>query len=134
MRKSAFSIASVLGVLAILLLAVCAFAGGDWHKEGFAAPAGEVYLVAKKVVSEHYRLESSDDKNLILRFHIGTTAWSWGYNVNLTVEPTGAHTSQVTAAIEKSGGPVFSWGSGKKEVRKLWHWMHEELYRRSRKQ
>jgi hypothetical protein len=134
MRTSLFSVRVAAGVFVGLAFAVCSFAESDWQREGFTAPAEDVYRIAKKVVSEHYRLESSDDKNLTLRFHIGTTAWSWGYNVNLTVESTGAGTSQASVAIEKSGGPVFSWGSGKKEIRKVWHWMHEELYQRSRKQ
>ncbi|PYV10681.1 MAG: hypothetical protein DMG23_06860, partial [Acidobacteria bacterium] len=62
------------------------------------------------------------------RFHIGTTAWSWGYNVGLTVEPAGDKTSEGRVAIEKTGGAVFSWGSGKKEINKLWGWIEEEIY------
>ncbi len=110
------------------------FGDEDWTRHGFTAPAQEVYQAAKKVVSLHYELKSSDDRAKTLRFHIGTTAWSWGYNVGLSVESTGQGTSEARVAIEKSGGPVFSWGSGKKEIRKMWGWISEELGKAAREE
>lgn len=116
-----------VAVLSVLIPPLSA--GGNWREHGFTAPADEVYLAAKKVVNEHYGLKTTDDKNRTLRFHIGTTAWSWGYNVGLTIEPTGEKTSQALVAIEKTGGPVFSWGSAKKEIKNLWGWIDEDLYK-----
>ncbi len=104
----------------------------DWKRQGFNAPAGEVYQAAKRVIAEHHDLKSSDDSHRTLRFHIGTTAWSWGYSINLTVDPTGEKTSEAWVAIERSGGPVFSWGSGKKEVKKIWKWMQDEIYKNAK--
>jgi hypothetical protein len=118
--------------IALSLAAGWLFANGDWRREGFTSPADQVYRSAKKVISEHYRLESSDEQGRTLRFHIGTTAWSWGYNVNLTVESKGPDISEAWVAIEKSGGPTFSWGSGKKESGKIWRWIHDDLYTKTR--
>ncbi|MBZ5513903.1 MAG: hypothetical protein LAN62_03480 [Acidobacteriia bacterium] len=115
--------------LVILLLTPFLFGKDDWRREGFTVPASQVYQAAKRVISQHHELKASDDERMILRFHVGTTAWSWGYNISMTVEATGERTSEAWVAIEKSGGPVFSWGSGSKEVKKIWGWIHEELYR-----
>lgn len=71
--------------------------------------------------------ESKDADNRTVRFHIGTTAWSWGYHMGLRVEPQPNGTSVAKVAIEKSGGPALSWGSGKKEVRKISEWIEEDL-------
>jgi hypothetical protein len=53
-------------------------------------------------------------------FHVGMTAWSWGYNMLLTVDAIDSTHAKVVIAVQsKSGGDAFSWGSGKKEVRKI---------------
>jgi hypothetical protein len=52
-------------------------------------------------------------------FHVGTTAWSWGYNMTLTATPIENHEVRVVVGISRSGGKALSWGSGKKEVRKI---------------
>jgi hypothetical protein len=60
-------------------------------------------------------------------FHVGTTAWSWGYNMRLYVTDVDAEHSQVEIGILKSGGKALSWGSGKKEVRKILAGLDAEL-------
>jgi hypothetical protein len=80
-----------------------------------------------KVIALHHEIKSKDPENRVVRFHVGTTAWSWGYNIGLSVEPQSNDTSLVKVAIEKSGGPVYSWGSGKKEVLKIFRWMEDDL-------
>src|SRR2546427_514814 len=121
-------------------LAVCALGSGsvlvaadDWTRVGFTASAAEVYRAAKTVIQQHYELKSVDDERRIIRFHIGTTAWSWGYNVSLTDDPTGKDACEAWVALEKSGGPVFSWGRGKKEVKNIWVWIHDELYKTAKR-
>jgi hypothetical protein len=49
--------------------------------------------------------------------------------MGLVVEPGPNGTSTASVAIEKSGGPALSWGSGKKEVRKIFRWIDDELSR-----
>jgi hypothetical protein len=79
------------------------------------------------VIALHHEIKSKDSESRVVRFHIGTTAWSWGYNVGLSVEPQSNGTSLVKVGIEKSGGPAFSWGSGKKEILKIFRWMEDDL-------
>ncbi len=99
----------------------------DWTSKRFASPPDEVYKSAVKVIALHHEITSKDPEIRVVRFHIGTTAWSWGYNVGLSVEPQSNGTSLVKVGVEKSGGPVFSWGSGKKEILKIFRWMEEDL-------
>lgn len=111
------------GISALSLVA----AAQDWRTKQFASPADDVYKSAVRVVGLHHEIMSKDPENRIVRFHIGTTSWSWGYNMGLLVEPQPNGTSLVKVAIEKSGGPAFSWGSGKKEILKIFRWMGEDL-------
>jgi hypothetical protein len=99
----------------------------DWTSKQFASRPDDVYKSAVKVIALHHEIKSKDPDLRIIRFHIGTTAWSWGYNVGLSVEPQPNGTSIVKAGIEKSGGPAFSWGSGKKEILKIYRWMEDDL-------
>lgn len=99
----------------------------DWKTKRFASPPDDVYKSAVKVIALHHEIKSKDPENRVVRFHVGTTAWSWGYNVGLSVEPQSNGTSLVKVAIEKSGGPAFSWGSGKKEVSKIFRWMEDDV-------
>jgi hypothetical protein len=112
--------------LAVSILSTAASAQ-DWSTKRFALPPDEVYKSAVKVIGLHHEIKSKDPENRVVRFHVGTTAWSWGYNMGLSVEPQSNGTSVVKIAIEKSGGPVFSWGSGKKEVSKILRWIEEDL-------
>lgn len=79
------------------------------------------------MIALHHEILSKDAEIRVVRFHIGTTAWSWGYNVGLSVEPQSNGTSLVKVGIEKSGGPAFSWGSVKKEILKIFGWMEDDL-------
>ncbi len=122
----------ILFVLVLWVVTVHSAAAQDWKKKSFSAPADEVFRAAEKVVLQHHRVDFKDSDKRIIRFHVGTTAWSWGYNMSLAVEAADNGTSTVRVEIEKSGGPVFSWGSGKKEVRKIFQWMEEELAKKGR--
>jgi hypothetical protein len=112
-----------LGVATLSLVA----SAQDWRRKQFVAPANDVYKSAVRVIALHHEIESKDPENRVVRFHVGTTAWSWGYNVGLRVDPQPNGTSLVKVAIEKSGGPVFSWGSGQKEILKIFRWMEDDL-------
>jgi carbon monoxide dehydrogenase subunit G len=114
-------------VFFIILLASALPGAEDWTQQTFQAPADEVYAAAKKVIRQHHEIKSTDDTARTVRFHVGMTAWSWGYNVDLNVEPTGERTSVARATVARSGGKTFSWGSGQKEVKKIWRWMTDEL-------
>ena len=116
----------------VLAMAVVTFSSllltaQDWTSKRFASPPDEVYKSAVKVIALHHEIKSKDPESRIVRFHIGTTAWSWGYNVGLSVEPQSNGTSLAKVGVEKSGGPAFSWGSGKKEILKIFRWIEDDL-------
>jgi hypothetical protein len=120
-------------LLAISLLAVSFLCAAqttpeapDWAKHLYKAPPEAVFAAAKSAIAAHYEIKSTYDKERILRFHVGTTAWSWGYTMTLSVIPQ-AESSLATIAIERSGGPALSWGSGKKEAGKVFGWIAAKL-------
>jgi hypothetical protein len=58
----------------------------DWSKRTFSAPPGEVFAAAlKSIAAQHHEVKSKDEASREVSFHVGTTAWSWGYNMVLTV-------------------------------------------------
>jgi hypothetical protein len=117
---------SALLALGITTLSLAASAQ-DWRTRQFASSPDDVYKSAVRVIGLHHEIESKDPENRVVRFHVGTTAWSWGYNIGLVVEPQPNRTSLARVAIEKSGGPALSWGSGKKEVLKIFRWIGDDL-------
>jgi hypothetical protein len=64
-------------------------------------------------------------------FHVGMTAWSWGYNMVLKVAPTADNGSDVSVETARSGGKAVSWGSGKKEVGKIFDGIQHNLAKES---
>lgn len=62
-----------------------------------------------------------------MEFRVGTTAWSWGCNMRLTVTAIDDAHSQVVIGISRSGGKAMSWGSGKKEVSKIFAGIDNQL-------
>jgi hypothetical protein len=122
-------------VSAILLLAFVSWGqehsaapAPDWSKRAFSAPPGEVFAAAlKSIAAQHHEIKSKDETNKVIGFHVGTTAWSWGYNMVLRVESVEKNASNVSIEIARSGGKTVSWGSGKKEVLKIFDGIEKEL-------
>jgi hypothetical protein len=100
----------------------------DWAQHQFDAPADKVFAAALKSIEEQkHEIKKKDEAAHTIEFHVGTTAWSWGYNMVLTITPVDAGHTKVVTGIKKSGGDVFSWGSGKKEVGKIYKGMDAAL-------
>jgi len=101
----------------------------DWAKREYEAPATQVFAAALRCIQQQkHEVKSKDDHRMQVTFHVGTTAWSWGYNMMLMVDAIDAsHSKVVVAVLSKSGGSAFSWGSGKKEVRKILAGIDAEL-------
>jgi len=49
-----------------------------------------------------------DELNHVVTFHVGVTAWSWGYNMILKVTPGANETSDVAVEVARSGGKTVS--------------------------
>jgi hypothetical protein len=112
-------------------LAVCQTAP-DWSKRTFAAPPDQVFAAALNSISaQHHEINSKDPASGTVTFHVGMTAWSWGYNMILKVAPAADNGSDVSVEIARSGGKAVSWGSGKKEVVKIFNGIQSELARKS---
>jgi hypothetical protein len=100
----------------------------DWAKRDYAAPADQVIAAALLSIQEqHHEVKSKDDGTRTVNFHVGTTAWSWGYNMRLTVTPIDEAHARAIVGISRSGGKTVSWGSGSKEVRKVLAGVDAEL-------
>lgn len=100
----------------------------DWSKRTFSAPGDRVFAAAlKSIAAQHHEVKSKDEVNREVSFHVGVTAWSWGYNMILKVASAENNTSSVSVEIQRSGGKAVSWGSGKKEVQKIFNGIEKEL-------
>ena len=99
----------------------------DWAKRDYAAPAEQVYKAAlTSILMQHHQVKGETGKN-ILTFHVGMTAWSWGYDMELTVTPIDDGHARVVVGVSRQGGKTFSWGSGQKEVKKILDGIDREL-------
>jgi hypothetical protein len=112
---------------AVLSAGVLAEEPPEWAKRDYAAPADQVYAAAlTSIVMQHHQVKGETGKNT-LTFHVGVTAWSWGYDMELTVTPIDDSHTRVVVGVSRSGGKTFSWGSGQKEVRKILDGIEKEL-------
>jgi hypothetical protein len=105
-----------------LLLSICVQAAErpEWATRTFTGSAADVFLAARASVLEQRHTITGDDVAAgTLHFHVGTSAWSWGYSMVLKVEEMKPGESSVSIDIDRSGGKAVSWGSGSKEVRKI---------------
>jgi hypothetical protein len=100
----------------------------DWSKRTFSAPPAEVFAAAlKSIAAQRHEVKSKDEANKVVSFHVGTTAWSWGYNMIMKVVSGENNASNVSIEIARSGGKTVSWGSGRKEVLKILEGIEKEL-------
>ena len=121
-----------IAVLALLFLLPIGFALAeeppDWSRHEFAAPIDATFAAAlKSVQQQRHDVKDIDEKTHTIDFHIGTTAWSWGYDMKLTVTAIDETHCRVAIEISRSGGKALSWGSGKKEVRKIYDGIDRHL-------
>jgi hypothetical protein len=123
------SLSTSTGLAVLLLVTACvAQETPDWAKREYDAPANQVYVAALKSIQvQKHDVQAKSQQTYTVDFHVGTTAWSWGYNMRLVVTPVAENHSTVTIGVLRSGGKVFSWGSGKKEVRKIFAGIEAEL-------
>jgi hypothetical protein len=118
------TIVLLLGAVAAVAQQSAPAAPPDWAQREFNAPADKVYAAALQSVKDQlHTIKKEDPAAHTVEFHIGVTAWSWGYNMVLTITPIDDNHVKVLTAIKRSGGEAMSWGSGKKEVKKIYEGM-----------
>jgi hypothetical protein len=125
MQRAVFSVLCLLFASTITLRAQ---ETPEWSQRDFAASAADVYAAAiKSIQQQRHEIKSTDDVHHSVDFHVGTTAWSWGYNMTLTITSIDDAHSPVVIGISRSGGKAVSWGSGKKEVQKIFTGIDKQL-------
>jgi hypothetical protein len=115
-------------VVVLLVAFVAAEQPPDWAIGVYPGPVDRVFAAALLSIQEqHHEVKSRDDAAHTVDFHVGVTSWSWGYNMRLTATPVSDGKVQVVVGVTRSGTKAVSWGSGKKEVRKILAGIDAEL-------
>jgi hypothetical protein len=115
-------ISILLSLMSFLLLTgiVIGQEAPDWAQRNYSASVDQVFAAALTSIQEqHHDVKAKDDLHHSVDFHVGTTAWSWGYNMTLTATPIENTQVRVVVGVSRSGGKAVSWGSGEKEVQKI---------------
>jgi hypothetical protein len=115
-------ISILLSVVAFLLLAgiVIGQEIPDWARRDYPGSVDQVFAAALTSIQEqHHEVKSKDDMRHSVDFNVGTTAWSWGYNMTLTATLIENTQVRVLSWESPAGGEAVSWGSGKKEVQEI---------------
>jgi hypothetical protein len=61
----------------------------EWARRDYSAPIEQVFAAALLSLQvQHHEVQANDATNHTVDFHVGTTAWSWGYNMRLTGTPS----------------------------------------------
>ncbi|MGH9860325.1 MAG: hypothetical protein ACRD5F_09915 [Candidatus Acidiferrales bacterium] len=115
-----------------LLLVSLPAAADDWKVRNFNATADQCYRAAERALAKRHEVTFKDARLRVIRYTVGVTSLSWGYRMALHVEPAedssgNASACRATHTVEVKGGPLLSWGRGKKEVRQTYARMEEEL-------
>ncbi|SRR6266481_3485055 len=82
----AYLLAVTLALALATWVAPAATAQDEWKTATFAAPLDSVYHAAEIAIAKRHEIKSKDPDLHIIRFHVGTTSWSWGYNMSIAIE------------------------------------------------
>lgn len=120
-----------IGAMTLLAVSLPA-AADDWKVRNFNATAEQCYRAAERALAKRHEVTFKDARLRVIRYTVGVTSLSWGYRMALHIEPAedgsgNASACRATHTVEVKGGPLLSWGRGKKEVRQTYARMEEEL-------
>lgn len=125
---SRFWTTRVCATLLFALLTAVPAAADDWKLRKFNGTADQCYQAAERAITNHHEVTFKDGKLRVIRYKVGVTALSWGYRMAVSIAPSMDGTGCVaTHEVEVKGGPILSWGRGKKEVQEVYARMEEEL-------
>jgi hypothetical protein len=118
----------LLALSCALLSATPAAADDSWKLRKFNATADQCYEAAERALTNRYEITFRDRKLRVIRYKVGVTALSWGYRMALNIAPSMDGAGCIaTHEVQVKGGPLLSWGRGKKEVQQVYARMEEEL-------
>lgn len=90
----------------------------------------EVFQAALKTARERHVVTFTDEKNLMFTFQTGTSAFSYGFVANASVDPEGANQAKLTINVQhKNDGKnaSFSFNAGDRMADKFFEQVGEEL-------
>jgi hypothetical protein len=130
-------ILSFLKLAATATLAVMFFSTGLYAKPKeklFNNTAQEVFQAALRTARERHVVTYVDEKNLMVTFETGTSAFSYGFNANASVEQTADGKSKMIINVQKKNtgqNAGLSFGAGDRMAEKFFQQVEEELARQS---
>jgi len=94
----------------------------------------EVFQAALRTARERHVITYVDEKNLMLTFETGTSAFSYGFNANASVEQMEDGKSKLILNVQKKNAgknASISFGAGDRMADKFFQQVEEELARES---
>ena len=104
-------------------------------KKTFNNSASEVFQAALRTARERYVVSYVDEKNLMLTFETGVSAFSYGFNANASVEPEAENRASLLINVQKKNvGKTFTIaaGAGGRMADDFFKQVEEELARHSK--
>src|SRR4051812_5352669 len=101
----------------------------------FNNSAQEVFQAALRTARERHVVTYVDEKNLMLTFETGTSALSYGFNANASVEQQSDGKSKLIVNVQKKNAgknASLAWGAGDRMADKFFDQVEEELARASK--
>lgn len=94
----------------------------------------QVFDAALRTARERHVVTFTDEKNLMFTFQTGTSAFSYGFIANASVEPDGDKTKLIINVQHKNDGKnaSFSFNAGDRMADKFFEQVGEELSRTSK--
>jgi hypothetical protein len=116
-------------LLALLFIASGSAIGDDnsWTKQTFHASPDAVFSAARIAISKHHDITDIDLEHRTIYFRVGYSLFEWRYSMIASVESSGGESTVLTIIVDKSKRPSFSWGTGKREIRRIFKWTDHEL-------
>jgi len=134
-RKKMDSNGEKLKRTASAVLAVVLFCTGLFAKpkeKVFNNTAQDVFQAALRTARERHVVTYVDEKNLMLTFETDTSAFSYGFNANASVEQEADGKSKLILNVQKKNtgqNAGTSWGAGDRMADKFFQQVEEELAR-----
>ena len=123
--------------IVIALLAALSFSTSMFAKpkeKVYNNTAQEVFQAALRTARERHVVTFVDEKNLMLTFETGTSAFSYGFNANASVEQLEDGKSKLIVNVQKKNvgkDASLSFGAGDRMADKFFQQVGEELARQS---
>jgi hypothetical protein len=115
---------------AILLATLAAPAWAKPKEKKFDYPARAVFRAALSAARTHHVVTYVDEKHMLFTFETGTSATSYGFVCNASVEAASERKSRLVLNVQKKNGRwgvSFAWGAGDRLAKKFFGQVGEEL-------